>query len=1822
MAAQIGIVKALIGTATATAADGTIRNLQIGDQVFANELITTGAGSAIELEFADGSLMDLGRNSQAILDDTIFNPEAATAVAETTDSEVDAIQAALLAGEDPTQIAEATAAGAGVEDGNEGHPPVVVDYLAPQVTPDSGFDTTGIGVVFPEIEEELQAPISPDLTPPVDYDVSVTASYVEELPFEIVLGGIPSTSISLNLDNGDNSVGYIYFTVGSDANVSIAANGSGVDPQIHLFADDGSLDLANLLASNDDSGPGLNSLINADLSAGDYVLAVSDFYFTSSEAVSGDNTDSTPSNGIYEVVIGSSTATITINEGSSSDPATAITGSHVFENDYDSLAFNAGFLYEFQVGENEIVLDNIHGTDVEDGVTTDFTITSLPMDSDANQVGLLLVDRNDDGSIEEIYGDGYSFLPAGGLEILSGDSVYYFQVAMSDFESEEQSRSEIIVQPVPVTFNYFTTDTDGLISDGAVVSIGFSVVPTPTVVLAGVEVEQVLLQEDSSESIAVSANTNDGSHLSTLVIDGFEPEVDASWLDLSGLEVNGATAVFSGGQITVTGLSGTDFNGSFSITPPADSDLDPGNLTAIVTAVSDADAGLQVVDNSPTVAVVTDAVLDQYGDVTTVAVADSSESTSGTQTISLGASMTLADTGWNNNDADSSETLSVTLTLDTTLPADAVLSSTAGTVTQVGTSNVYTITGVNIEAAVAGLQVTVAQGWDGTISGSIATHAFETVSGDFEEVVAGDGFDNVKDDTASFSVTVTPGVTPPTVVTDIEGEHLLIQEDGSGVYHVTATAGATDIISEITVANLPAGATITGNDGGSYDSGTGVYTVNGTPSQVVLTVTVYGVADSDVDLGTTTFTATAADATSPTTTTTANTTATVVVDAVLDQYGDVTTVAVADSSESTSGTQTISLGASMTLADTGWNNNDADSSETLSVTLTLDTTLPADAVLSSTAGTVTQVGTSNVYTITGVNIEAAVAGLQVTVAQGWDGTISGSIATHAFETVSGDFEEVVAGDGFDNVKDDTANFSVTVTPGSDEPIAALTVSGDGYFKEDVPNDVTIEAHTADSTDELTSMTLAGLTGWTINAADLTALAADPDVNTVTFVGGVLTITFNSGVEDFTYSALTLTAPQDTDADTAVTLTANVQDKTDNTVTNSVVVNPTLVVDAVADLTTVSITVDDNLADGDATFDVNEDGTVTVSASFGDTADASETHTVTVVVPTGFTVGGDSSADSVTVNLDGTTTLVYTVVGASLDDSFTVTNANAGGTYEFTADSMAEEFTLTGIENDFGDNIQTDSAAADAIASEITFPAGLAYSIAGGGGTGAFLYGIDLATGSTYQIGAVVVDGNDKAQFSSLTLNPIDGYLYGLADQGNLNGFVKVNTATGEAELLFQSNLLNQSTTGMSFDSLGNLYIGIDDDIYLITAGELAAEDYSGLTSSYVSFTNTGVSMDAMAYDGAGTFYFVSGSQLYTLTGTGSQTAVALPNSVGDTIDGLSFDENGNLWGADNLGTIYNIDTDTGTGTLVATISNSDVTNSGIHSLAISQVEPGTYVTFSEDGASNTHYYAYSATPIVDVLDSTDTGLGHDSDVTVSIAGHTVTVVQTDTSDPVDSVAIRVDASATINVDGFDQTDVFTRDGDPSIVNIMNAEGGTIQTGEADDVIDITAATADVSDAPTGETFTIATDGGDDAITLDDLIDSTYIIQAGEALDASGNLTPDLTDIDTINIDGSIDLGTGPLDLSNVEIINITGTGNNVLTLSAADVLDASDGSNTLIIQGDVGDSLVSAEQWTPGDVGVTGLDGGIYNVYSYDDGSGLATILVDQNINITQQLTD
>jgi Ca2+-binding RTX toxin-like protein len=99
--------------------------------------------------------------------------------------------------------------------------------------------------------------------------------------------------------------------------------------------------------------------------------------------------------------------------------------------------------------------------------------------------------------------------------------------------------------------------------------------------------------------------------------------------------------------------------------------------------------------------------------------------------------------------------------------------------------------------------------------------------------------------------------------------------------------------------------------------------------------------------------------------------------------------------------------------------------------------------------------------------------------------------------------------------------------------------------------------------------------------------------------------------------------------------------------------------------------------------------------------------------------------------------------------------------------------------------------------------------------------------------------------------------------------------------------------------------------------------------------------------------------------------------------------------------------------------------------------------------------------------------------------------------------------------------------------------------------------------------------------------------------------------DVLRIDGSgttLNLAsTSNLKITSVETIDLTGSGNNAVTLKASDVLDLSESNNVLIVMGDAGD-IVNAtnESWT--DQGV--FDG----VRTYTSISGNATLMIDDII--------
>jgi hypothetical protein len=99
-----------------------------------------------------------------------------------------------------------------------------------------------------------------------------------------------------------------------------------------------------------------------------------------------------------------------------------------------------------------------------------------------------------------------------------------------------------------------------------------------------------------------------------------------------------------------------------------------------------------------------------------------------------------------------------------------------------------------------------------------------------------------------------------------------------------------------------------------------------------------------------------------------------------------------------------------------------------------------------------------------------------------------------------------------------------------------------------------------------------------------------------------------------------------------------------------------------------------------------------------------------------------------------------------------------------------------------------------------------------------------------------------------------------------------------------------------------------------------------------------------------------------------------------------------------------------------------------------------------------------------------------------------------------------------------------------------------------------------------------------------------------------------TGIDTLRLDGSgisLDLTTLPDNrLQSIEVIDITGTGKNTLTLNAREVLNLSDSTNTLTVRRNVGDVVNRGDGWTQAETETIGVE--TFEVFT----AGAATLRV------------
>ena len=204
----------------------------------------------------------------------------------------------------------------------------------------------------------------------------------------------------------------------------------------------------------------------------------------------------------------------------------------------------------------------------------------------------------------------------------------------------------------------------------------------------------------------------------------------------------------------------------------------------------------------------------------------------------------------------------------------------------------------------------------------------------------------------------------------------------------------------------------------------------------------------------------------------------------------------------------------------------------------------------------------------------------------------------------------------------------------------------------------------------------------------------------------------------------------------------------------------------------------------------------------------------------------------------------------------------------------------------------------------------------------------------------------------------------------------------------------------------------------------------------------------------------------------------------------------------------------------------------------------------------------------------------------------------------------VSSAGDVNGDGFDDLLIGaphagTNVGAAFIVYGGNFTGAVIHLGTAgNDVLVGTKA---------AETF--VGDLGNDSFISNGGLDSFQGGQGADMIRLSGAGFRHIdggSGKDTIRLDGAginFDLTAIPqARIEDIERINITGSGNNTLRLTVRDVLDLSDTSNTLIVDGNVGDVVHRGGGWV--NAGLTTIGAQTYRVFE----SGEATLLIDQDV--------
>ncbi|BCV35064.1 hypothetical protein TUM17377_03920 [Shewanella chilikensis] len=153
---QDAVVTNLVGQLKAKDENGNIRDLSIGDVIRNGEEIIFTVNDTFTIEYADGTQLteqNAQPNTQPQSDSAAV--DGAQFANEGVDAEIAALQAQILAGDDPTANLPATAAGAGTAGNQGGFDYISVARDGSEVLASAGYDTSGFEQATITTQEEI-----------------------------------------------------------------------------------------------------------------------------------------------------------------------------------------------------------------------------------------------------------------------------------------------------------------------------------------------------------------------------------------------------------------------------------------------------------------------------------------------------------------------------------------------------------------------------------------------------------------------------------------------------------------------------------------------------------------------------------------------------------------------------------------------------------------------------------------------------------------------------------------------------------------------------------------------------------------------------------------------------------------------------------------------------------------------------------------------------------------------------------------------------------------------------------------------------------------------------------------------------------------------------------------------------------------------------------------------------------------------------------------------------------------------------------------------------------------------------------------------------------------------------------------------------------------------------------------------------------------------------------------------------------------------------------------------------------------------------------